>query len=325
MFLTGFDATTLNTLWVDKNLRLHGLLQAFSRTNRILNSVKTYGNIVCFRDLEENTNEAISIFGNKDAGGIVLLKPYTEYFDEYSRLVNLLRDKFSPREIPSGEEDKKEFINLYNRILRLRNILTSFDDFKGNALITDADFQDYQSTYIELYNEQKKLVDGDKESIIDDVVFEIELVKQIEINVDFILILVGDLLKSSGDQNKEIKAKIDRTINASYVLRSKKDLILKFIESVNNNTNVDEHWREFIDEQKATELEEIIKLENLNPEKTRELISKSIGDGELKTSGTAISALLPAQDLFDEGNIRGTQKARVIDKLKIFFERFSAL
>jgi type I restriction enzyme R subunit len=325
MFLTGFDATTLNTLWVDKNLRLHGLLQAFSRTNRILNSVKTYGNIVCFRDLEDNTNEAISIFGNKDAGGIVLLKPYTEYFDEYSRLVSLLRDKFSPREIPAGEEDKKEFINLYNRILRLRNILTSFDDFKGNALITDADFQDYQSTYIELYNEQKKLVDGDKESIIEDVVFEIELVKQIEINVDFILILVGDLLKSSGDQNKEIKAKIDRTINASYALRSKKDLILKFIESVNNNTNVDEHWREFIDEQKATELDEIIKQENLNPEKTRELISKSIGDGELKTSGTAISALLPAQDLFDEGNIRGNQKARVIDKLKIFFERFSAL
>jgi type I restriction enzyme R subunit len=325
MFLTGFDATTLNTLWVDKNLRLHGLLQAFSRTNRILNSVKTYGNIVCFRDLEENTNEAISIFGNKDAGGIVLLKPYTEYFDEYSRLVNLLREKFSPREIPSGEEDKKEFINLYNRILRLRNILTSFDDFEGNALITDADFQDYQSTYIELYNEQKKLAGGDKESIIEDVVFEIELVKQIEINVDYILILVGDLLKSSGDQNKEIKAKIDRTINASYVLRSKKDLILKFIESVNNNTDVDEHWKEFIDEQKATELDEIIQEENLNPQKTRELISMSLGDGELKTSGTAISALLPAQDLFDEGNIRGNQKARVIDKLRVFFDRFSSL
>lgn len=325
MFLTGFDATTLNTLWVDKNLRLHGLLQAFSRTNRILNSVKTYGNIVCFRDLEENTNEAISIFGNKDAGGIVLLKPYTEYFEEYSRLVGLLKDKFSPRELPVGEEDKKEFINLYNRILRLRNILTSFDDFKDNALITDADFQDYQSTYIELYNEQKRLVDGDKESIIDDIVFEIELVKQIEINVDYILILVGDLLKSSGDQNKEIKAKIDRTINASYVLRSKRDLILKFIESVNNNTNVDEYWREFIDEQKASELDVIIKEENLNPLKTKELIAKAIGDGELKTSGTAISGLLPAQDLFDESNIRGAQKARVIDKLKYFFDRFSAL
>ena len=325
MFLTGFDATTLNTLWVDKNLRLHGLLQAFSRTNRILNSVKTYGNIVCFRDLEENTKESISIFGNKDAGGIVLLKPYSVYFDEYTTLVNLLKSKFSPRQIPAGETDKKEFISLYNQILRLRNILSSFDDFQGHALITDADFQDYQSTYIELYNEQKKLVESDRESIIEDLVFEIELVKQIEINVDFILMLVGDLVKSTGNKNKEIQAKIERTINSSYVLRSKKDLILQFIESVNNNTNIDEHWKIFIDEQKAIELDEIITQEKLNPQKTRELISNSLSDGELKTTGTAISALLPAQDLFDENNLRGLQKLRVIEKLKAFFERFANL
>jgi type I restriction enzyme R subunit len=325
MFLTGFDATTLNTLWVDKNLRLHGLLQAFSRTNRILNSVKTYGNIVCFRDLEENTKESISIFGNKDAGGIVLLKPYSVYFDEYTTLVNLLKSKFSPRQIPAGETDKKEFISLYNQILRLRNILSSFDDFQGHALITDADFQDYQSTYIELYNEQKKLVESDRESIIEDLVFEIELVKQIEINVDFILMLVGDLVKSTGNKNKEIQAKIERTINSSYVLRSKKDLILQFIESVNNNTNIDEHWKIFIDEQKAIELDEIITQEKLNPQKTRELISNSLSDGELKTTGTAISALLPAQDLFDENNLRGIQKLRVIEKLKAFFERFANL
>ena len=325
MFLTGFDATTLNTLWVDKNLRLHGLLQAFSRTNRILNSVKTYGNIVCFRDLEENTKESISIFGNKDAGGIVLLKPYPVYFDEYTTLVNLLKSKFSPRQIPAGETDKKEFISLYNQILRLRNILSSFDDFQGHALITDADFQDYQSTYIELYNEQKKLVESDRESIIEDLVFEIELVKQIEINVDFILMLVGDLVKSTGNKNKEIQAKIERTINSSYVLRSKKDLILQFIESVNNNTNIDEHWKIFIDEQKAIELDEIITQEKLNPQKTRELISNSISDGELKTTGTAISALLPAQDLFDENNHRGIQKMLVIEKLRTFFERFANL
>jgi len=325
MFLTGFDATTLNTLWVDKNLRLHGLLQAFSRTNRILNSVKTYGNIVCFRDLEENTKESISIFGNKDAGGIVLLKPYLVYFDEYTTLVNLLKSKFSPRQIPAGEADKKEFISLYNQILRLRNILSSFDDFQGHALITDADFQDYQSTYIELYNEQKKLVDGDKESIIEDLVFEIELVKQIEINVDFILMLVGDLVNSTGNKNKEIQAKIERTINSSYALRSKKDLILQFIASVNNGTNIDEHWKLFIDEQKAIELDEIITQENLNPQKTRDLIANSISDGELKTTGTAISALLPAQDLFDENNLRGIQKMRVIEKLRIFFDRFANL
>ena len=323
MFLTGFDATTLNTLWVDKNLRLHGLLQAFSRTNRILNSVKTYGNIVCFRDLEENTRESISLFGDKEAGGIVLLKPYLEYFNEYTTLVHLLNDKFSPREIPISESDRKEFINLYNRILRLRNILTSFDDFQGQALISDADFQDYQSTYIELYNEQKRLVDGDKESILDDLVFEIELVKQIEINVDFILMLVGDLVNSAGNKNKEIKAKIDRSINSSYALRSKKDLILQFIDSVNNSTNIEEHWRTFIEQQKALELEAIISDEELSSYKTLELISKSIADGELKTTGTAISELLPAQDLFDENNSRGAQKIRVIEKLNDFFERFS--
>jgi len=325
MFLTGFDATTLNTIWVDKNLRLHGLLQAFSRTNRILNSVKTYGNIVCFRDLEENTKESISLFGNKEAGGIVLLKPYSVYFEEYTTLVNLLKSKFSPRQIPAGEADKKEFINLYNQILRLRNILSSFDDFQGHALITDADFQDYQSTYIELYNEQKKFIDADRESIVEDLVFEIELVKQIEINVDFILMLVGDLVNSTGNKNKEIQAKIERTINSSYVLRSKKDLILQFIASVNNSTNIDEHWKIFIDQQKAIELDEIIEQENLNPQKTRDLIINSISEGELKTTGTAISSLLPAMDLFDESNLRGLQKMRVIEKLMAFFDRFANL
>lgn len=190
MFLTGFDATTLNTLWVDKNLRLHGLLQAFSRTNRILNSVKTYGNIVCFRDLEEATKESISLFGNKEAGGIVLLKPYHEYYSEYSSLVNDLMTRFNPGELPIGESNQKDFINLYNKILRLKNILSSFDDFKGNEIISEADFQDFQSTYLLLYQNVRLIQESEKESILADVVFEIELVKQVEINVDYILLLV---------------------------------------------------------------------------------------------------------------------------------------
>jgi type I restriction enzyme R subunit len=116
MFLTGFDSTTLNTLWVDKNLRLHGLLQAYSRTNRILNSIKTYGNIVCFRDLEQATNDSISLFGNKDAGGIVILKPFREYYDEYTSLVSELTSKFNPGNLPASETDQREFVNLYNKI-----------------------------------------------------------------------------------------------------------------------------------------------------------------------------------------------------------------
>jgi type I restriction enzyme R subunit len=325
MFLTGFDSTTLNTLWVDKNLRLHGLLQAFSRTNRILNSVKTYGNIVCFRDLEKATNESISLFGNKEAGGIVLLKPYREYYNEYSRLIAELTSQFSPGDIPASEKDQKEFVNLYNKILRLQNILKSFDDFNGNELLPERTFQDYQSTYLEVYSKLKNVVNGDKESIIDDLVFEIELVKQIEINVDFILILIRKLLGASASQDKEIKSQISKTVLASYSLRSKKDLIERFVDSISNDSDVEGDWRKFISEQKKSELDQIIAEENLNPIETEEFVSKAFEDGELKTAGTAVIKLLPPKNMFSPNYEHSIQKAFVIDKLKAFFERFSNL
>ncbi len=183
MFLTGFDATTLNTLWVDKNLRQHGLIQAFSRTNRILNSVKTYGNIVCFRDLKEETDKAIALFGNKDAGGIVLLKTYEEYYNGYddkgeykpgyAELIATLTAQYPLGQPIIGEEAEKDFIRLYGAILRLRNILTSFDDFEGNEILSERDFQDYQSIYIDLYQEYRKGADGDKETINDDIILRL--------------------------------------------------------------------------------------------------------------------------------------------------------
>jgi type I restriction enzyme R subunit len=325
MFLTGFDSTTLNTLWVDKNLRLHGLLQAYSRTNRILNSVKTYGNIVCFRDLEQATNDSISLFGNKDAGGIVILKPFREYYDEYSALVSELTTKFNPGELPASDTEQRDFINLYNKILRLQNILKSFDDFKGNELLPERTFQDYQSTYLEIYQGLKKAEDADRESIVEDLVFEIELVKQVEINVDFILILIRGLQGASASENKEIKAKIGKTVLSSYSLRSKKDLIEKFVDSINNDSDVEGDWRKFIAEQKKVDLGEIIKEENLNQEATEEFINKAFADGELKTAGTAVIKLLPPKNMFSPGSEHALQKAFVIDKLKAFFERFSNL
>ena len=325
MFLTGFDSTTLNTLWVDKNLRLHGLLQAYSRTNRILNSVKTYGNIVCFRDLEQATNDSISLFGNKDAGGIVILKPFREYYEEYSSLVSELTTKFNPGELPASETEQREFINLYNKILRLQNILKSFDDFKGNELLPERTFQDYQSTYLEIYQGLKKVVDADKESIVEDLVFEIELVKQVEINVDFILILIRGLQGASASENKEIKAKISKTVLSSFSLRSKKDLIEKFVESINNDSDVEGDWRKFIAEQKKVELGEIIKEENLNAEATEEFINKAFADGELKSAGTAVTKLLPAMNRFSPSYEHSLQKSLVIKKLKAFFDRFSNL
>jgi type I restriction enzyme R subunit len=325
MFLTGFDSTTLNTLWVDKNLRLHGLLQAYSRTNRILNSVKTYGNIVCFRDLEQATNDSISLFGNKDAGGIVILKPFREYYDEYSSLVSELTTKFNPGELPASETEKREFINLYNKILRLQNILKSFDDFKGNELLPERTFQDYQSTYLQIYQDLKTISDGDKESIIEDLVFEIELVKQVEINVDFILILIRGLQGASASENKEIKARISKTVLSSYSLRSKKDLIERFVDSINNDSDVEKDWRTFIEDQKKIELNKIINDENLNQSVTEDFINKAFADGELKTAGTAITALLPAKNMFSPSYEHSIQKASVVEKLKSFFERFSNL
>ncbi len=325
MFLTGFDSTTLNTLWVDKNLRLHGLLQAYSRTNRILNSIKTYGNIVCFRDLEQATNDSISLFGNKDAGGIVILKPFRDYYDEYASLVSELTSKFNPGDLPSSETGQREFVNLYNKILRLQNILKSFDDFKGNELLPERTFQDYQSTYIEIYQNLNGKGIGDKESIIEDLVFEIELVKQVEINVDFILILIRGLQGASASENKEIKAKINKTVLSSFSLRSKKDLIEKFIESINNDSDVEGQWRKFVEEAKTEELGKIIADENLDAHETVAFINKALADGELKSAGTAVTKLLPAKNMFSPSYEHSLQKSMVIEKLKVFFDRFSNL
>ena len=332
MFLTGFDATTLNTLWVDKNLRQHGLIQAFSRTNRILNSVKTYGNIVCFRDLKEETDKAIALFGNKDAGGIVLLKTFDEYYngyDEkgehkpgYAELIATLTTQYPLGQPILGEEAEKDFIRLYGAILRLRNILTSFDDFEGNEILSERDFQDYQSIYIDLYQEYRKGADGDKETINDDIVFEIELVKQIEVNIDYILMLVAKY-QQSNCKDKTILTTIDKAINSSIELRSKKELIERFIEQVNVSTKVDEDWRKFLYERKEADITAIIEEERLKPEETRRFIDNAFRDGMLKTTGTAIDKIMPPVSRFGGG--RAAKKQGIIEKLMIFFEKYLGL
>ncbi|AEF95138.1 type I site-specific deoxyribonuclease, HsdR family [Desulfotomaculum nigrificans CO-1-SRB] len=332
MFLTGFDATTLNTLWVDKNLRQHGLIQAFSRTNRILNSVKTYGNIVCFRDLKEETDKAIALFGNKDAGGIVLLKTYEEYYNGYddkgeykpgyAELIATLTTQYPLGQPIIGEEAEKDFIRLYGAILRLRNILTSFDDFEGNEILSERDFQDYQSIYIDLYQEYRKGADGDKETINDDIVFEIELVKQIEVNIDYILMLVAKY-QQSNCKDKTILTTIDKAINSSIELRSKKELIERFIEQVNVSTKVDEDWRKFLHERKEADISAIIEEEKLKPEETRRFIDNAFRDGTLKTTGTAIDKIMPPVSRFGGG--RAAKKQGIIEKLLKFFEKYFGL
>ncbi len=323
MFLTGFDATTLNTLWVDKNLRAHGLIQAFSRTNRILNSVKTYGNIVSFRNLEKETNDALALFGNKDAKGIVLLKPYAEYYKEYEKRVDELTEKFPLGETIIGEAAQKAFIKLFGSILRLKNILTAFDDFAGNEILSERDFQDYQSLYLNLYAEFRNTSEVDKESINDDVVFEIELIKQVEINVDYILMLVEKYLKKKGSgEDIEIRAAIERAINSSPSLRNKKDLIEQFVDSVSTNAKVDAEWANYIAAKKVEELDRIIEEEKLKVDETKAFIENAFRDGAIPLTGTAITTILPPVSRFNRNNSHAVKKQTVLDKLGAFFERF---
>lgn len=331
MFLTGFDATTLNTLWADKNLRMHGLIQAFSRTNRILNSVKTFGNIVCFRNLQKETDEAIALFGDKDAGSVVLLKNYEAYYygyDEngknhpgYVDLLAELSEKFPLGQQIIGEQAQKDFIGLFGAILRLRNILTAFDAFAENERISARDLQDYQSVYIDLY-QRLKTEKAEKENINDDIIFEIELIRQVEINIDYILMLVAKYHESNCE-DKEILVSIDKIVNSSIQLRSKKELIENFIQTVNASTQVDSDWKAFVQEQMETDLTSLIQEENLKDDATRKFLDYSFRDGTIKTTGTDIDGILPPVSRFSGG--RASKKQSVIEKLKKFFEKYFGL
>ncbi len=331
MFLTGFDATTLNTLWVDKNLRLHGLLQAYSRTNRILNSVKTFGNIVCFRNLEKATNESIALFGDKEASGIVLLKSYNEYYNGYKdsdkevrgykSMIEELLAKFPVGDRILGEQNQKDFIRLYGAILRVRNILVTFDEFAGNEILTERDVQDYHSAYIDLYKELRKTGDEEKENINDDLVFEMELIKQIEINIDYILALIKKY-HADHTKNREILVDINKAIDSSVELRNKKDLINQFITSLDVSAVVDEEWQTFVEKKKIEELDKIISDENLDRDAAYKFMRNAFRDGNVATTGTDIAKVLPPVSRFSKTGERTKKRESVIEKLTRFFERF---
>lgn len=317
MFLTGFDATTLSTLWIDKNLKMHGLIQAFSRTNRILNSIKTYGNIVCFRNLQEEVDKAISLFGDKDAESIVLLKSYDDYYNGYEEddgkfhkgykgLVEEIESKFPIGTQIVGEEKEKEFISLYGSLLRVTNILNAFDKFESDRLLSDRDVQDYQSMYIDLYDKWRPK-EKQKEDISDDLVFEMELVKQVEVNIDYILALVAKY-HDDNSLDAEAVARILKAVDSSTQLRSKRKLIEAFLRIVNVDTDVNEDWHTFVDVEMEADIQKIIDEEKLKPEQTRAYIAKSFDFGSLKTNGTVIDNIMPPVSRFGGG--RAKKKGR---------------
>lgn len=333
MFLTGFDATTLNTLWVDKNLKMHGLIQAYSRTNRILNSIKTFGNIVCFRNLQKKTDDAISLFGDKNASGIVLLKGFKDYYNGYKdekglfhegyiSMIGSLTGKY-PLDEPTiiGEKNQKDFIALFGAVLRMRNLLSSFDEFFGKELISERDFQDYCGKYLDLKEEWKnKGQQGEAVDISNDVVFEIELLKQVEINIDYILMLVQKY-HDSHCQDKEMLINIQKAIDSSPEMRSKKALIENFINGINEVEDVVSEWRSYVAEEKEKALVELITSENLKEAETRKFISDSFESGSVKTTGTDIDKILPPTSRFGGGN-HDKKKKTVLEKILSFFERF---
>ena len=331
MFLTGFDATTLNALWVDKNLRMHGLLQAYSRTNRILNSIKTFGNIVCFRNLEKATNDAIALFGNKDACGLVLMKTYEEYYKGYEddkgrhvkgyeELVELLR-KFQPGEVIASEEGRKDFVKLFGALLRVLNILQAFDQFAGHELISERDMQDYMGMYNDIYQELKPS-GHDKEEIKDDLVFEMELVKQVEINIDYILALVKKY-KDENSQDREVTLRdIDRAIKSSPQMRDKKDLIDAFVKSITPTSDVDDAWNSFVRTKMQEEINDIITTERLKDAPARKFIRDSFDNGFVQTEGTGIADIMPPINPFKKDAGREEKKIAILDKIKALFNRF---
>jgi len=342
MFLTGFDAPTLNTLFVDKNLRYHGLIQAFSRTNRILNKVKTFGNIVCFRNLEKATEDAIKTFGDENSVNVILEKSYDEYIngftDEetgksmkgYVDLCNEIVDKFpNPVEIELDSE-KKEFAELFGELLKSENILRNFDEFENfEKIISDRQMQDMKSVYVDICedirntgkNDENR--NGEEEIDFSDIEFQIDLLKTDEINLDYILSLI---LKKSKEHDdiETLKSEIRRIIRTSLGTRAKEDLVMNFINKTDlselkNSSDILESFYKYANEEKKIKIDELIENESLKKDSER-FIEKSINKGFVDYAGAELDSILPPTSR--RKGAREAKKQTVLQKIRNIVEIF---
>ena len=336
MFLTGFDAPTMNTLFVDKNLRYHGLIQAFSRTNRILNKMKAFGNIVCFRNLEKATKDAIKLFGDENSINVIIERSYDDYingftdedtgvvFKGYKELCEEIIEKFpEPTEIKL-EKDKKEFVKLFGEILKRENILRNYDEFSSfEKIISERLKQDMKSVYIWIKDEsispKPPIIDPDK-PIFDfsDVEFHIDLLKTEEVNLDYILALILEKAKEQGSNNEMLKEEIRRLIRSSLGTRAKEELIIEFINRTDltkfdKNEDILEVFYEYAKIEKEQKINELITEENLK-EKSKKFIEKSISRGYVAQGGTELDDAL--QGVGRRGGAREAKKQSVLSKLK---------
>lgn len=341
MFLTGFDAKTLNTLFVDKNLRYHGLIQAYSRTNRILDSTKKYGNIVCFRDLEKATNEAVLLFSSQnDDSKVVLMKSFKEYFEGYfeekrdkngqiikefkngyKQIVENLKD-FDVNALDTKEQ-KIAFIKTFNELLKMQNLLACFDEFKENELLSEREKQDFKAVYLRIKDEFES-VEPVNVAFLDDLVFEIELLKQDDINFDFIKTIL-EKAKNEDKSKEDILADIARWVNSSITLRNKADLIKDFARYFINlkesdESLIDEEFQQFVKKSKKNEILAFIEKERLNQQKTIAFVENAFKNKEMSNLGVEFAEILPKVSLFDTQS--KTNADAIFDGLYHFYEKY---
>ena len=326
MFLTGFDSPTLSTLYVDKNLKHHGLIQAFSRTNRILDEKKSHGNIVCFRNLKAATDDAITLFSNKDAIEEIILKPYKDYvvrFNQvYKELLAVVPTIGSVDDLPS-EIEQLEFIKHFRELIKIKNVLGTFADFKMEDLqIPEQDFEDYKSKYLDLHDKVKTSTQKEKVSILEDVDFELELIHRDEINVAYILALLVKLKTATQAEQDKKRREITELLEGQVQLRSKRKLIEKFInENIPNITDTDQVENEFeefwnIEREKA--LNELCETENIDNEKLRNVVSEYLFAQRLPLTADIDNMLEVKPKLLE----RKAVFARIKDKINEFINTF---
>lgn len=326
MFLTGFDSKALNTLYADKNLKYHGLIQAFSRTNRILNEQKSQGNIVCFRNLKERTDEAITLFSNKEAVEDIIMEPYEDYVEKFNDAVEALQaitpTVNSVDDLPS-EAEEFEFVKAFREMMRLKNILTTFSDFSFDSLeIDEQEFNDYRSKYLDLYDKVRTNTQKEKVSILDDVDFELELIHRDEINVVYILKLLARLKTGSPAQQAKVKKEIVDLLASELQLRSKRELIEKFINEnlphIDDVDDIPDAFETFMTEEKQLALKKISDEEKLSPDKLNEVIGNYIFT-ERKPLPDDIVGMLEVKPKILE---RKSVVQRITDKILSFIETF---
>lgn len=325
MFLTGFDSKTLNTLYVDKNLKYHGLIQAFSRTNRILNEQKSQGNIICFRNLKKSTDDAIALFSNKDAKEIILMEPYEDYvitFNEKYELLKAIAPTVDSVNDLVDEEEKLEFVKAFRELLRIKNVLGGFSDFKWSDLkMSEQEFEDYMSKYLDM--KPTVTPNSEKVSILNDVDFELELIHKDEINVTYILKLLAQYKDSENEETRtKQRENITNLLNNNPQLRSKRELIERFINDnllkIDNSDDIEQEFEKFWDEEKEKAFEELCVEENLDNVEVKKVIDTYVYD-ERKPLANDVAKSLKTKNTYLE---RKKIIPRVLDKIIGFVDKF---